>query len=205
MNEQAEISLVLALPGVLGTIALAPWVIHVFYTGSFGGADVILVWQMGGMLLRIISWPLGLIALAKGRSSVFLLTDIAAWSAYVVLSWVGLDWFGLPGVGMAFLGLYAFHAVMMYTVARRLSGFRWDTNYLRLATLALAVLAAAIWMRLVWPEPWATLFPCLLAALGTVYSLRALVTVLGFDRIEHGLARFRLKWLARLLAPSDPR
>ena len=35
VNEQTEIGVLLALPGLLATLALAPWVIHAFYTKEF--------------------------------------------------------------------------------------------------------------------------------------------------------------------------
>lgn len=198
VNEQAEVSLLLALPGILGTMAFAPWVIRIFYTGSFAVAADILVWQMGGMLLRVMSWPLGFMALAKGRSAIFFWTDIAAWSAYIALAWLGLDWFGLQGAGMAFLGLYVFHVGMMYGVVRRLSGFRWNPHYLRYAAASLAAAMLVLWVRLRWPEPWATLLPCLAAAAAGVYSLHLLVRIAELERIERALVRLRLGWLLRL-------
>ena len=200
VNEQAEVSLMLALPGILGTMALAPWVIRLFYSGDFDDSAQILVWQMGGMLLRVMSWPLGFMTLAKGRSSLFFWTDVAAWSVYFALAWAGLRWFGLAGSGMAFLGLYIFHVAMMYGVVRTLSGFRWDPHYARFAAAGLAAALLVMWMRLLWPEPWATLLPCLIAAIASIYSLRKLIATVGAERVGQALRRFRLEWVVKLLA-----
>lgn len=200
VNEQAEISLLLALPGVLGTVAFAPWVIRIFYTGSFDTAAEILVWQMGGVLLRVISWPLGFMTLAKGRSAVFFWTDAAAYAVYVALAWVGLKNFGLVGAGMAFLGLYVFYVAMMYGVARRLSGFRWDSPYLRYVLISFVAAIAVLWVRLSWPEPWATLLPCLIAAGAGIHSVKQLTGVVGVERVQRVLNRFRLAWIMRILS-----
>ena len=108
VNEQAEISILLALPGVLATLALAPWVIQLFYSSKFDKAAEILCWQVTGTFLQVNSWPIGFILVAKGRAAAFFWTDFASYSVYVALGWVGLKLFGLPGTGMAFLGLYAF-------------------------------------------------------------------------------------------------
>jgi len=35
VNEQTEIGLLLAVPGLLATLALAPWIIRLFYTSEF--------------------------------------------------------------------------------------------------------------------------------------------------------------------------
>ena len=75
------------------------------------------------MFLRVISWPMGFIVLAKGRAAVLFWTDLIAYSVYVALGWFGLKFFGLPGTGMAFLGLYIFHWCMIFVVVRRMSGF----------------------------------------------------------------------------------
>ena len=132
VNEQAEISILLALPGVLATLAFAPWVIHFFYSSKFDIAGQILCWQVAGMFLRVLSWPMGFIVLAKGRAAVLFWTDLAAYSVYVALGWFGLKLFGLPGTGMAFLGLYIFHWCMIFAVVRRMSGFSWSSANLRL-------------------------------------------------------------------------
>ncbi|HEY8333389.1 MAG TPA: O-antigen translocase [Tardiphaga sp.] len=203
VNEQAEISLLLALPGILATLALAPWVIRIFYSKSFTVSADILAWQMGGMLLRIVSWPLGFMVVAKGRGGVFVTTDLAAFSVYLALAWVGLGWFGLPGAGMAFLGMYAFHAVMMYAVVRRLSGFRWTPQYLRYAAIGLAAGLLVLWMRLRWSEPWATLVPCLFAAVAALHSLRSLTRIVGNDRVQRLFSRLRLSWVLQKFRKSD--
>src|SRR5690606_30668254 len=88
VNEQAEVSFLLALPGLLATLALAPWVIRGFYSAEFSIAHEILAWQLVGMLLRLASWPLGFILMAKGRSFTFMATDALAWTVYVLFGWL---------------------------------------------------------------------------------------------------------------------
>lgn len=192
VNEQAEVSLLLALPGVLGTLAFAPWVIRVFYSDQFGMASEILSWQMAGTLLQLMSWPMGFVLLAKSLGTLFVLTEAAAWTFYIVLAWFGLRWFGLPGMGMAYLGLYLFHVVMIYAVVRKCSGFRWSGANIRLGLLGIAAVGTALWCRLVLPEPWATGSGAVLAVVAGVLSLRALTHILGKDRIKRLFQRFRL-------------
>lgn len=202
VNEQAEISLLLALPGVLATLALAPWVIRLFYSDGFVVAADILVWQMAGMLLRVMSWPMGFMVMAKGRGGIFIWTEVVAFSSYVALAWVGLQWFGLSGVGMGFFGMYVIYVVMMYGVVRMLSGFRWDRQYLRYAAISLAAALLVLWMRLQWPEPWATLVPCLFVAAASIHSMRKLTQIVGFDRIQRVFGRLRLAWVLKGLGIS---
>ena len=184
VNEQAEISILLALPGVLATLALAPWVIQFFYSGKFHIAGEILCWQVAGMFLRVLSWPMGFIVVAKGRAAVLFWTDLAAYSVYVALGWFGLRFFGLPGTGMAFLGLYIFHWCMIFIIVRRMTGFSWSPANVRLSAIGVVAAAITLWIRLSLSEPWATLIGCVLAFAAGVYCLRTLILLVGVEEIN---------------------
>ncbi len=104
VNEQAEISILLALPGVLATLALAPWVIQIFYSSKFDKAAEILCWQVAGTFLQVNSWPMGFILLAKrsrrrpflDRSGFLLFLRCLRMVGFKVL-WPARYWNGLPG------------------------------------------------------------------------------------------------------------
>jgi enterobacterial common antigen flippase len=197
VNEQAEISILLALPGVLATLALAPWVIQIFYSSKFDKAAEILCWQVAGVFLQVNSWPMGFIVVAKGRAAAFFCTDLASYSVYVILGWLGLKLLGLPGVGIAYLGLYAFHWCFIYAVVRRMSGFALSPSNVRLSLLGVTTVAITLCARLKLPEPWATVIGCMLA-LGTgIYTMRTLIQLVGMDRINRYLRKLGLSFLVR--------
>jgi enterobacterial common antigen flippase len=190
VNEQGEVSLLLGLPGILATIALAPWMIQLFYSSKFSVAGQILCWQAAGMLLRVGSWPMGFIVMAKGRSAAFFWTEFAAHSTHVILAWIGLKTFGLPGTGMAFLGLYLFHWCMMYLVVRKMTGFRWSTLSRKLMVMGVVLTALVLIARLVLNDLWATGFGCVTALIAGVYCLSKLVGLVGEEKIERFLGRW---------------
>ncbi len=202
VNEQAEVSILLALPGILATLALAPWIIHAFYSRKFDMAAEILCWQVTGMLLRVNSWPMGFILLAKGKGGLMFCTDFAAYSLYAVLGWLGLQLFGLPGTGMAFLGLYIFHWFMIYAVVRRVSGFRWSAENTRLSFLAVITASVTLCARLLLADPWATLLGSCMAALAGAYCLRTLIHLVGVEKVNSQFRRFRLPFQFR--TPKRP-
>lgn len=197
VNEQAEISILLALPGVLATLALAPWVIHVFYSSRFEMAVEILCWQVTGMLLRVISWPMGFMVVAKGRAAAFFWIDFAAYSVYAGLGWLGLKLFGLPGVGIAFLSLCVFHWCVTYVVVRRMSGFRWSGENIRLSQIAVITAVLTLWCRLVLREPWATAIGCFLAVCTGLLSAKKVIRLLGVDKVNSYLRKIRLPFQFR--------
>ncbi|HVU15369.1 MAG TPA: O-antigen translocase [Candidatus Didemnitutus sp.] len=197
VNEQAEISILLALPGVLATLAAAPWVIKLFYSGRFTVASDILTWQIVGTYLQVNSWPMGYILVAKGRASAMFWSDLLSYGLYVGLAWLGLRWFGLPGLGLAYLGLYLFHWVLMFVLAKAVSSFSWSGANGRLSLIGAAATALALGARLLAPEPWATAIGGILAVGVGIHCLRTLLRHAGDERITRLATRMR-KLLPRL-------
>jgi enterobacterial common antigen flippase len=106
VNEQAHVSLLLALPGVLATLTFAPLVVSLFYSAAFAGAVEILRWICLGMALRVIIWPLGYIVVAKNRQKLFFAMDLAWTVVNVGLSWWCIEALGIAGAGVAFFVSY---------------------------------------------------------------------------------------------------
>jgi PST family polysaccharide transporter len=131
VNEQTRVSLLLAGPGVIATLALAPYLMTLFYSSEFAAATDVLRWFCLGMTLRVITWPIGYIIVAKGLQGIFFATELA-WAAFnVVISWYCIQRFGVVGAGIAFLLSYLFHGVMIFPIVHHLTGFAWTrTNLL---------------------------------------------------------------------------
>jgi PST family polysaccharide transporter len=200
VNEQAHVSLLLAGPGVLATITGAPLVIAVFYSASFAPAVDLLRWISLGMALRVMTWPVAFILLAKAEQRLFLAVDFAWTLVHVGLAWVCVTGYGVDGGGMAFFGSYVFHALVIYPLVRRLTGFRWAPATRR-SSLVFLVLIAATFVACVWSSaPAATVIGGLAFALGTAYSLRVLLGLVD----QEGLPRGLRSMLRRLGARRSP-
>ena len=144
-NEQTHVSLLLAGPGVVATLAFAAPVLALFYTAEFGAAVGVLRWVCLGMALRVITWPIGYIIVASNRQLIFFATEVTWAVVNVGLSWVCLRRFGLNGAGIAFFGSYAVHAIVVYAVVRRLTGFRWSAANWRAGLVYVAAIGAVFW------------------------------------------------------------
>lgn len=126
VNEQAEVGLLLAGPGVLGTLTFAPLVIAVFYSAKFGPAVEILRWICLGMILRVASWPMAFIMVAKGARQAYFWSELVGNAVQVGLIWFCVLRFGLSGTGIGFFGSYMFYCFLVYAIVRSMSGFRWS-------------------------------------------------------------------------------
>lgn len=190
VNEQTEIGLLLALPGLLATMALAPWILQIFYTREFLGAVELLQWFILGCLGRVISWPLGFVMLALGKGRWFLLTETSFNLLHIALVALGLKMYGIEGVAVAFVAMYVGYITAVYLVSRRLIGFHWSAECTRLGLLSLPLLGAIfITYRLLplWP---ATLFGLSLTLIASVLCLRGLVARVGSEhRIVRAITR----------------
>lgn len=142
VNEQTEIGLLLALPGLLATMVLAPWILQIFYTREFLGAVELLQWFILGCLGRVISWPMGYIMLALGKSSWLIVSESLMHAVHILLIFLGLQIFGLVGVAQSFVVLYVLHIFVMLFIGRKLISLTWSSS--TRATIFLSILVSAL-------------------------------------------------------------
>ena len=198
VNEQAHVSMLLAGPGVIATLTFAPLVIALFYTSKFEGAIEILRWLCLGMALRVISWPMGFIIVAKGVQNLLIFSEVAWTVVYLGLAWVCISAFNLKGAGIAFFGSYVFHVLMIYLIVRRLSDFRWSAANLQTSFLFLALIAVVFCSFYVLSPVLAMGVGTLAVLLSGVYSVQVLLTFIPLDRIPRQVLKL-LQWF-RLIA-----
>jgi antigen flippase len=182
-NEQAEIAILLALPGILATIAFAPVVMTLLYSGRFEPAVRLLQWQMLGVLLKVCAFPIGFIILAKGAGRLFLMTEALTYAVSLALSWWCLKWLGLVGAGVAFLGMYAFCALIVYGVVRRNFGFDWSASNRRLACLVVPAALIVFIVSLTLPPTPGVLVSGTVSAIISYIFLKRLVALVGTSRL----------------------
>ena len=179
VNEQTQASLLMAAPGILATITFAPLVVSLFYSAKFVGAVVLLRWFCLGMALRVITWPMGFIIVAKNRQVAFFAVEVA-WTIFnIAATWWGLRVFGLEGAGIAFMLSYVFHALIVYPMVRSMTGFRWSGENLREGSYFLVVCALIIVTQRALSQWPALAFGSFLTFASTWYSFNALVKLTG--------------------------
>lgn len=193
VNEQSEIALLLAGPGIIATIALAPWVLSVLYSVEFLPAVEVLRWQILGDLGRIVSWPMGFIILAKGRGKLFIATETSTNLLHVVLVLGLTKKFGLGGTGIAFFVLYLSSCVMIRFVVGSISGFRWTINYLRTLTVYSTAVFVVFVATFLLDSLIASALGGAVALLSGVYSAHRVYHLIGPDYLSKKLAIFHVR------------
>lgn len=148
VNDQLEVALLLAAPLLLSVLALAPWVLSVFYSSEFQLAAGVMRWQILGDVLKVASWALGFLVLAHGEGKVYLIMELTTSAVFVSLMYVLLPGFGLDSAGMAFWLQYLFYFPLVWWIARRRYGFQMrpaGRAYLAALCAAAVLVSAASW------------------------------------------------------------
>ena len=182
VNEQTLIGLLLAGPGVLATLTFAPLVIAVLYSAKFAAAVASLRWICLGVMLQVITWPMGYIIVAKGRPAIFFAAELAWTLVAITLSWWCVTRFGLNGAGIAFFGSYVFHCLLLYPVVRWLSGFRWSEENRQKGAVFLASIGIVFAGFHTMPFWLAETIGILFAIASGVYSIRILLRLVASHR-----------------------
>lgn len=200
VNEQSEVGLLIAGPGLLATLTFAPFVIDLFYSDKFGPAVEVLRWICLGMMLKVTSWPMGFVLMAKGRGTLFFWSELASNLVYLSLIWLGVTTYRLNGAGMAFFGSYVIYWLGIYLIVSRLSGFRWSTANLRLAAIFLPATTGVFVSWYFLSHIAAAILGMTLTLLTGIYSLRTLCTLVPLERFPKLAQKIIL--FSRLVSPN---
>jgi PST family polysaccharide transporter len=197
VNEQARVGLLLAGPGVIATLTFAPLVIALFYSSKFAAALELLRWICLGVTLRVITWPIGYIILAKGNQTLFFWSELAWTIVNLALTWISVAYFGLAGAGIAFCGSYVFHGCLIYGIVSSLSGFRWSNDNRETGLVFLCMIAVVFCGFHVLPYALAICLGAALGSLAAVYSTRVLLTLVSIDMFPRPLRYVLSRMTAR--------
>ena len=198
VNEQTQVSLLLAGPGVIATIAFAPLIIEILYSADFSGATGVTRWICLGIALRAITWPMGFIIVAQNRQALFVMVDVAWALANVGLTIVCVQEFGLDGAGVAFFASYAFHGVLVYLIVNRINGFRWSRANYETAAFILGSVGIVFGFLYLSASALGVSIAAAVFIFNTMYSIRRLWTLLSPTRIPHFVRGF---FLLNILKP----
>lgn len=175
VNEQIEVSLLLAGPIFLAMMALAPWVITLLYSAQFQPAAEVLHWQIIGDVLKLAGWPIGYILVASGDGRTFVVNEIVYLCVFGLLTWLCLPFFGIAGSGISFLGMNIVMFCLVFWQAKRRIGFALQQavikqlGFLLISSIGLLLLAS---------------YSLIITALvGSILS--AVFALYGFTRLAH--------------------
>jgi antigen flippase len=189
VNEQLSVGVLLGAPGVILTLTCAPIVITVFYSPHFYPAVEILRWICLGVALRMITWPMGFIIMAKGKTALVFWTDFAWTVVNVALTGLSVSWYGLNGIGFGFFGSYIFHGILLYPIVRRLSGFSLTSENRMIGAVFMTLIGIAFCGFTFLPPAGSLCLGLAATMIASFYSVRRLLTFMSHDVIPRPVGR----------------
>lgn len=207
VNEQTHVGLLLAGPGVIATLTLAPAALVVFYSTRFAAAAGVLRWICLGTLLQVIAWPMSYMIVAKNKRALYFATELTWGVLNLGLSWICIRAFGLNGAGIAFFGSNALFSVVLFPVARRLTNFGWSSATRRTGLFFLSLIGLAFSASCFLPLLWATAVGVLATLLSAIYSVQTVARLVSSEHVswEHVPPPLRRLLVILRLAPPSGR
>lgn len=140
VNDQTEILLLVGGPVVVGMIGAAPLCLWLLYGAEFTAGASLLRVQLLADVIRLLSWPLGFLLLAKAANRLFVTVEFFSVAAFVAFTWIALPSLGLVAAGWGYLTMIAVSlAGSLASVKWLIPEFRW-----RRQVVADALLVGAI-------------------------------------------------------------
>ena len=190
VNEQIEVGVLLALPGLLGSLAFAPWIMHLLYSSKFLLGAELLPWLSIGIFGQMISFPLGFIQRAKGRIGWILVSQTHLNLLNLVLALFLIRAFGLIAAAWAFALAAYIHGLVVFAIARHLSKFAWTPISARLVLSAAGLISAGFTAQMLTNVFLGLGLGALLTTSACVFSLRGISSRLG---ASHRMVKMALK------------
>ena len=191
VNEQTEIGVLLALPGLLGTLAFAPWVMRIFYSAKFMTGAELLPWFVVGIFGQVISWPMGFMLAAKGESRWYILVETTSNALRFVLSIILLNALGLWGTALAMPIMYFAYTALLLWVCNQITEFKWSAACLKLVALSAILIFFEFVVQKILPRYISLGTGAVITVVASLISARGLISRLGRQhRIVLMLCRF---------------
>ena len=100
---------IVALPVLIITLLFGNYVITLLYSSSFLDTIFLLKWELLGTYLKLLSFSVSFIMIAKKLTTVFVMSELISGLLFLGLSMFFIDKHGVVGASIAFAGTYFFY------------------------------------------------------------------------------------------------
>lgn len=194
VNEQIEVGMLLALPGITAAITLAPLLVWIFYSAQFESAALLLPGFIVGVGAQMLVWPISFIQRAKAAVRYMYVSQGIFAVTQLLLTIAGLRMFGLSGVAWAYAATMCVHVFVLMFIASRLSGFSLSSQTFRLLVVVACFVGVSLGVATMSNNALRFALGVAVALGAGLCSWKALALRLGED---HPLSRF----MGRMCAP----
>lgn len=144
VSQQGEIGVMILAPMLSICLIFMPFVLKILYSDSFLAANEYISWACLGMMLRLASWVISFLFVAKAESKLFMINELSANLYYLVFSLIGYNILGLAGLGIAFALEYIVYFIQCYLIARKRYDFQFSNSFIKCYSTQLLLIIACL-------------------------------------------------------------
>jgi enterobacterial common antigen flippase len=184
VNEQIQIGALLAAPGLLFTQIFAPLMLQVLTTAEFLPATPVARWLIISSAVQALSWPMGYIMLAHGRSRLYVITETVYGVLGLVYLLVCMEVWGLAGTGIACLLISLSALCGVFVIVRHCFSFALRARTIQLGAGLLLLMGGVHVGAALLPVSWLYILGSLLVVLVSCFCLVAVQRLTGMGLLD---------------------
>lgn len=171
VNQQAEIGVLILGPIMLLYLLSLPILIPILQTSDFLPIIPFSQWVIMGMLIKVLGWAMGYIALAKGDSSLFFRLELISTTIQTLNMMCAYYLWGLEGAGIAFVCTYVIYVTFMYIFYRVKIGLCCLPGLFRVFAVLQGLCVASFFAIRFLPHLWGNLLVAIILLISIAFSL----------------------------------
>jgi O-antigen/teichoic acid export membrane protein len=183
VNQQAETAILIMNPLLIILIVSMPIIVRILYTPEFLPVVMFANLLVLGNPIKVISWSMGYIYLAKGDGRLFLFVEIAANLVVLLFNLLGYYLYGLEGLGVSFILTNILGATINHIIVGKKYNFRLSSNFMRTFLVSYMICFASFITFFISNEILKYVTIAIIAILGILHSLFALDKVMDLKAI----------------------
>ncbi len=184
VNQQGEITMLIAVPALILLSVMAPVVIRILYSSEFLPVTDFLRTIAFGMMFKAASYSIGAISFSKGDKRVFFILEGLYMNASILLfSVIGYKIGGLNGLSWAYLMMHFIYFVIINIVTGRLYKFSLDKALAKILLVSLVLMSGAFFSLRYLPTDFSYIISGVIALLSVIYSYKKIDKLIGVKEI----------------------
>ena len=144
VSQQGEMGVMILAPMLTICLVFMSFVLTILYSDEFIDANEYISWACLGMMLRLASWVISFLFVAKAESKLFMINELSANLYYLVFSLIGYKILGLTGLGIAFALEYIVYFIQCYLIARKRYSFSFSNSFIKCYGIQLLLIIACL-------------------------------------------------------------
>jgi len=186
VRDQTKIVLLLGTPLLIFMYVFTELIIKMLYTDDFLIAVTLLQWMLLSVFIRFISYPIGYVFLAKGKSTIFIFTQTTWNVLFLFFVFYAFRYgMGLEGIGMSYTFAYLLGVFYNYYILTRVTGFNYDKQSLNY----IVIFASLTILFFILSYCFSSLLMFVIKLIGGIivllFSIKELQNMLGVNIVEY--------------------